>query len=80
MDMYDIPREKGDSSHMFRHMFGAMMLRRGFTIEAVSRMMGHASIEETQRTYGTVDSEKIHADYSKIKKIEGIIHQNQLTA
>ena len=80
LKLYGIPRQKGDSSHLFRHIFGAEMLKRGFSIEAVSRMLGHATIEETQGVYAVVDSEKIHTDLNRIKAVEKIINQNQISA
>jgi integrase len=39
-------------THDFRHSFASMMINLGVDIYALSKLMGHASIEETTQTYG----------------------------
>jgi len=63
---YSVTTEK-DSTHVGRHIFGSRMLTMGFPMESVSRMMGHASIRETEKVYARVDLTKIYADYEKLK-------------
>lgn len=56
-------------THTGRHVFGSEMLEMGMTIESVSRMMGHATTEETQRVYAKINSEKIFSDLNKINNV-----------
>jgi integrase len=64
---YVIDQPEETVTHLGRHLFGSRMLAMGFTMEAVSRMMGHQSITETEKTYARVDMTKIQADFDKIK-------------
>lgn len=47
------------SSHDGRHTFGVLMLEAGFTMEAVSKMMGHTSITITEQAYAKVTKKRI---------------------
>jgi integrase len=47
------------TSHYGRHTFGTMKLTEGFSMESVSKMMGHTSIKTTERHYAKVTTEKI---------------------
>lgn len=62
-------------AHMGRHVFGSEMLEAGFTMEAVSRMMGHASVKETEDTYARINADKIFADASKIKEFHDVFER-----
>jgi integrase len=53
-------------SHLGRHLFGTRMLSLGFSMESVSRMMGHTSITETEKVYARVDQHKIFSDLDRI--------------
>lgn len=61
-----------DGTHVPRHIFGNRMLEKGFTMESVSRMMGHGSVRITEEIYAKVNSDKIQADYTYVKKREAI--------
>jgi integrase len=69
---FEIPMADQDGTHTLRHLFGNRMLERGFTMESVSRMMGHKSTEVTESIYARVNSEKIQSDYAYVKKREAI--------
>lgn len=55
-------------AHAGRHAFGNRMLDLGYSMESVSRMMGHNSIETTQKAYARVDGTKIFADADRLKR------------
>lgn len=61
--------DKKGGSHLGRHLFGSRMLVKGMSMEAVSRMMGHSSIEVTQTTYASVDITKITADFNRVNAL-----------
>lgn len=73
LNYYDVQLlDEGDkkpSSHLGRHLFGARMLVKNMSMESVSRMMGHNSIEITQTTYASVDITKITADFNRVNSI-----------
>lgn len=52
-------------SHLARHTFATMMLANGAEIQNVSRMLGHASIKQTQR-YAKVLAQSVHRDFEKV--------------
>lgn len=52
-------------SHLARHTFATMMLANGAEIQNVSRMLGHASIKQTQR-YAKVLAQSVHKDFEKV--------------
>lgn len=56
------------TSHMGRHMFGQKMLDAGFTMQEVSRMLGHKSITTTESTYARVDEDIINAGFERVYK------------
>lgn len=57
------------NTHLARHTFADMMLNVfGFTLEEVSRMLGHKSIRTTQR-YAKVRKNKISKTWSKVRNI-----------
>lgn len=60
-------------THTGRHVFGSEMLEMGFSMEAVSRMMGHHGIEETQNVYAKINQQKIFADLNRIHAHEKAI-------
>jgi len=53
-------------SHVARHSFATRMLASGAKIENVSKMLGHASVSQTQR-YAKVLAESVIADFEKIE-------------
>jgi len=55
------------TSHVGRHTFATMMLRRGVRIEHVQKMVGHASIVQTQR-YAKVLAQDVYDDFERISK------------
>lgn len=65
---FNIPMEERDGTHVPRHLFGNRMLEKGFSMESVSRMMGHASVTITENVYAKINSDKIQADYMYVQK------------
>lgn len=61
-------RENEKFSHALRHTFGNDMLEDGFSMDSVSRMMGHSSIKITESVYAKVGEDKIFADLKRIKE------------
>jgi integrase len=63
-------------THGARKTYGCVMLELGFTIEAVSGMMGHSSISTTEKFYVRVTRAKIEREMSNlpeaIKQIMGV--------
>ena len=59
-------RYDGSGTHTGRHVFGERMMFMGYSIEAISRMMGHKNIQQTQSVYAKIDNSKIMAEYQKI--------------
>ena len=55
------------TSHMGRHTFATMMLRKGVRIEHVSKMLGHTNITMTQR-YAKVLADDVYASYDEVAK------------
>lgn len=53
-------------SHDGRHTFGNIMIDKGYSLEAVSRMMGHASIKETEKTYVNFNINNILKERQKV--------------
>lgn len=53
-------------THLGRHLFGCRMLQLGFSMESISRMMGHSSMKMTEKTYARIDISKINSDLSKL--------------
>lgn len=54
------------SSHWGRHTAAMMLLNAGVRIEVVSRVLGHSSITETQRTYSKVLKKTVVSEMSKV--------------
>jgi len=52
-------------THLARHTFATYMLRNGVRMENVSKMLGHASIKQTQR-YAKVLAESVQEDFDMI--------------
>lgn len=78
---FDLP-STGLGTHTGRHVFGSEMLEMGFPMEAVSRMMGHSTITETESVYARINQDKIFADLGRIekKKIAVTIFKNSMTS
>ncbi len=51
------------TSHVGRKTFGMVMLNKGISIEAVSRMLGHRYITTTQRHYAQVLEHRVRMEY-----------------
>lgn len=51
------------TSHVGRKTFGMVMLNKGISIEAVSRMLGHRHITTTQRHYAQVLEDRVKLEY-----------------
>lgn len=64
-------------THVGRHLFGNEMLEMGFTMDSVSRMMGHSSIKQTEKVYAKVNTDKVFADLEKIRKQNAAIQSKQ---
>jgi site-specific recombinase XerD len=61
--------------HSGRHTFGSIMLELGFSMEAVSKMMGHGSIQTTERHYAKVTKDKIAREWEEIpEKIKQLMN------
>lgn len=58
--------EKNLTTHIGRKTFGSLMLQRGFSIEAVSKMLGHADIRTTQRHYARVTDKRVEMEVAKL--------------
>ena len=67
----DVAKEVGIdkplSSHWARISFGFMALNQGVRIEVVSKAMGHATINETQRTYSRILKKTVVSEMLKLK-------------
>jgi integrase len=50
------------SSHVGRHTFGVIMLEAGFSIETVSKMMGHHSISITEQCYAKITQKRVQEE------------------
>jgi len=66
LNYYNIDKVK-NITHLGRHLFGSRLLNLGFSMEAVSRCMGHTSITETEKVYAPIDMTKVQSDYMKLK-------------
>ena len=53
-------------THLARHTFATYMLRNGAKLENVSKMLGHATIKQTQR-YAKVMAESVQEDFNMIE-------------
>ena len=58
--------EKNLTTHMARKTFANIRLNGGYTIEAVSRMMGHKNISMTQSHYANPGIDRILLEYRKM--------------
>lgn len=55
-------------SHKGRHSFGCIMLEIGLSMDTVSAMMGHSSIQTTQRFYAKVSQAKIEKEFGALSE------------
>lgn len=53
-------------SHSGRHTFGSIMLELGFSMASVSKMMGHGSIQTTEKYYAKVTKDKISRELAEM--------------
>jgi len=60
--------DKPISSHWARHTAGMLMLNNGVPIEIVSRVLGHANINTTQRVYAHVRMKAVVREVRKFQK------------
>ncbi len=58
---------KNLTTHTARKTFGTVKINEGFTIESVSRMMGHKGIAITQRKYAQVSTVRIEKEMQQLK-------------
>lgn len=56
------------TAHSARHSFGVIMLELGFSMESVSKLMGHSSILITSQVYAKVTMDKIDREMKQIPK------------
>lgn len=62
------------SSHVGRHTFGVIMLNAGYSIETVSKMMGHSSIKITESIYAKITRNRVREEHTKaLPKLNSII-------
>lgn len=62
------------SSHTGRHTFGVIFLEAGFSIESVSKMMGHHSIAITEQCYAKVTKKRVESERTEaVPKLDSII-------
>ena len=57
--------DKAISSHWGRHTAAMLLLNAGVRIEVVSRVLGHSTISETQRTYSRVLNKTVVSEIAK---------------
>jgi site-specific recombinase XerD len=72
---FGIPLEEKQGTHIGRHIFGSEMLEMGFSMESVSRMMGHSTTKETEKVYAKINYDKIKSDYDRIKQVNQVTQQ-----
>lgn len=53
-------------THDARHTFGVRMLDKGYSIHSVSKMLGHKTIAETEKTYVKVDISNIAKEHKRL--------------
>ena len=71
MRYYVVPVKDDEiGTHTGRHLFGTRMIHMGFSMHMVSRMMGHTSLKETEKTYARVDITAINADWDRVKILQ----------
>lgn len=58
--------DKNITTHIGRKTFAQMMLDRGFTAEAVTRMMGHSSFTMTQKHYARIGDTRVINEIMKM--------------
>lgn len=58
--------EKNLTTHTARKTFGMVKLNEGFSIESVSRMMGHKTVRITQTTYAQVTTTRIESEQARL--------------
>jgi integrase/recombinase XerD len=54
------------TTHVGRKTCGCILLNRGMSIEAVSRILGHSTIRQTQNTYAVVMERRINAELKQL--------------
>ncbi len=59
--------DKPISSHWGRHSAGMMLLNHGVSIEVVAKILGHSTIQETQRVYASVLKKTVVREMRKLK-------------
>ena len=56
------------TTHVARHTFATKMLLEGYTMDVVSKMMGHASISVTEGIYGDITVGRIGSEFLKVNE------------
>jgi|GEM_PF-4315825 site-specific recombinase XerD len=58
--------DKKLTTHVGRKTFAQSMIDKGYSAEAVSKMMGHASFNMTQKHYGRIGEKRIEMEFLKL--------------
>ena len=72
------------TTHVARKTFGMLMLNEGFSIESVSKMLGHSNIKITQRHYANVLIKRLESEVSSLwgkitSSLENDVHNSQVS-
>ncbi len=54
------------TAHVLRHTYGAMLASEGVPIFTITQTMGHSSVTTTQKCYGHLYPEALHAAVEKV--------------
>jgi integrase/recombinase XerD len=60
------PKRSGITCHLFRHSFARLWKDRGGDIEALARILGHASVKTTWDLYGTQSLDDVRRHYRRV--------------
>ncbi|OGC95056.1 MAG: hypothetical protein A2W25_04625 [candidate division Zixibacteria bacterium RBG_16_53_22] len=70
------PKYNQITPHLFRHSFARFWKDRGGSIEALSKIMGHASTKTTWDLYGTMSLNDVQREYRRIFKKAKSMNKN----
>lgn len=59
-------------THTGRHVFGERMIFMGFPLGDVSRMMGHSTVQHTEKVYAKININTIQATYDRLKAMKSV--------
>jgi integrase len=60
------PKRSAITCHLFRHSFARLWKDRGGDIEALARILGHASVKTTWDLYGTQSLDDVRRHYRRV--------------